>query len=1514
MSTLRLHLFGPPRLERDGSPLHIQRRHTLALILYLALTGEIHHRESMLGLLWPDDDPSRARANLRRTIYYANQSLGEGWLVATAETVGFHPQAAFWLDVAQFRTHLAVCTQHSHPPEQICAHCLSLLEEAVALYQSDFLAGFSLADSPAFDEWQLFEGEALRAELASALERLVTGYAEQHAYAQAIAHARRWLALDALHEPAHRWLMQLYAVSDQQAAALRQYELCAQLLADELGVQPAPETEQLAQAIHERRLTPLLHKPTPPPPDRSAQPDDIRIVTAVSVGLAGPDRPGLSLDQIAADTARLLAIAQDTGTLFGGRFEAVAGEDGLILYGVDRVHEDDAERGVRTGLAIQAAAQNAGLAVRIGISTGMAYCRRTGAVAAVTGPAVIGPGVNLAVRLRDQAPPGQILVSRECYRTTSGVCVYAPVTVELPGTTTATPAYRLLGLHSVQRKIRRTAAKSAELIGREGELAQLRASLRQAQNGEGQIVALVGEAGIGKSRLIAELHAGSQGEEVLWLEGRGQEMAGAVGYWLFTDLLRSYCVPANRDASDNLLASRLATLTANGGLSSTARAEISPLLERLLASSLSAPAEQVEAIRPEQLHRRMAQAVGDFVVALAHSQTTVLVLEDLHWADALSLELIESLLVRLNGQRLLLLCVYRPEGTQASAALAHTARRLCAERFAELQLSELTQPQSQQLLTALWDGAHLAEEARTQLLNRAQGNPFFLEELVRGLLETDASNSPPERQETGADEAARVPESLQSLILSRLDRLPPPQRTLLQNASILGRLFRPEVVEQMHHPDPALGRHLAELTERGFVYLDRTFPADEYAFRHVLMRDAIYQDLPGQRRASLQASAGAAMERLYAANRDPHLESLAYHYAASQDDAKAIQYLLLAGQKAQSLYANQEALHFFAQAQTRAEQMPPDQRNPRWQLAALRGRGEVYATLGDLEMAEPALRQAIDLAQALALPVNEQVQPYFPLCHLYRWLGRFEDLFQLGQKGLLLLGDDTQSAEAAILISYLALGAYLTGRRHQYRALAALIVDTVRSLPYSQNLMSAYNIASLWYRDARRVAEASTWLDSLIAEALARNDLWTLGYLRASPGFWLNEAVGDLTTILANQRALLANAEKTGDQLQQGYALTYLGLLAWLQGDLDELERMQREALAIHRQSQSLHQCVQNISAIGFAHLCRQEWAKAAARLEEGLALAARIGYRIHIVQMARMSLAYAYRMQGRVPEAAALYRTVAIQEETDGDGQAWTAFALAGLEQTLDDPLTFQAECRAIAAARPASDPLPLVQWYLQPAQPVDELPTITFSPTLEDSLPADWSWYDLFGDCALRRDEDGIVIHAAHYYRDLWFNNTSAPRLMTPARGNFALEVVCSPGLADYPAMGGIVLWKDRQNFLRLGWGAHGLHSLDLMGCLHNQDRLWGRGLLPGALRIHLRLERVAERVTGLCSADGVRWFSVGSVEFPVDDPLEVGLFATGMIQRWAYPGTYPKGTAIRFHWKKQQSSTLKTLPALL
>jgi DNA-binding SARP family transcriptional activator/Tfp pilus assembly protein PilF len=256
VSRLALFLLGPPRVERDGEPVHIPRRKAVALLAYLAMTGESHSRDTLAALLWSEQDQDGARAGLRRVLTSLRKTLGATRLDADRETVCLDRDAEFWLDVTEFQGRLAECRTHDHAPEAVCPACVSLLAEAVDLYHDDFLAGFTLRDSPAFDDWQFFQTQDLRDQLAGALERLAHWHDSQKQVEPAIPYARRWLALDPLHEPAHRCLMRLYAGSGQQAAALRQYAQCERVLREELGVSPEEETVQLCQIIKEKRELP----------------------------------------------------------------------------------------------------------------------------------------------------------------------------------------------------------------------------------------------------------------------------------------------------------------------------------------------------------------------------------------------------------------------------------------------------------------------------------------------------------------------------------------------------------------------------------------------------------------------------------------------------------------------------------------------------------------------------------------------------------------------------------------------------------------------------------------------------------------------------------------------------------------------------------------------------------------------------------------------------------------------------------------------------------------------------------------------------------------------------------------------------------------------------------------------------------------------------------------------------------------------------------------------------------
>ena len=266
MDSLRIYCFGSPRVEVNAQPVNLPRRKGVALLIYLALTGQTQQRDTLATIFWPESSQKAARSALRRELHNLQAGLGPGWLSSSRSTVGLSPSADVWVDALAFQQQIAAGKGENS------AETIPHLTEAVDLYQNDFLAGFTFAKAPQFDEWSFFEGEQLRRQLAQALRQLTDQHTQQATFEQAIVYAQRQLALDTLHEAAHRNLMRLYAFAGQQAAALRQYDECVRILDDELGVEPEPETVDLHNKIRTRQLAQPTRAVLVQAPQQSAEP------------------------------------------------------------------------------------------------------------------------------------------------------------------------------------------------------------------------------------------------------------------------------------------------------------------------------------------------------------------------------------------------------------------------------------------------------------------------------------------------------------------------------------------------------------------------------------------------------------------------------------------------------------------------------------------------------------------------------------------------------------------------------------------------------------------------------------------------------------------------------------------------------------------------------------------------------------------------------------------------------------------------------------------------------------------------------------------------------------------------------------------------------------------------------------------------------------------------------------------------------------------------------------------
>ncbi len=248
MTGLKLYLLGAPRLEYQGQPVRVARRKALALTAYLALADQPQSRDALAALLWPDLAQDQAGAALRSTLPALTALSPAPWLTGDRASLAVD-RDALSVDVNEFRALVARSRRHGHAPEAVCAQCLPLLAQAIELYRGDFMDGFNLAGSAEYDDWQAMQREWLRRELAGFLRRATMHFGEAGELLAALDYARRWLALDPLHEPAHRQLMHLYALSGQRTEALRQYRQCVELLGAELAAPPEDETTALHTAI-----------------------------------------------------------------------------------------------------------------------------------------------------------------------------------------------------------------------------------------------------------------------------------------------------------------------------------------------------------------------------------------------------------------------------------------------------------------------------------------------------------------------------------------------------------------------------------------------------------------------------------------------------------------------------------------------------------------------------------------------------------------------------------------------------------------------------------------------------------------------------------------------------------------------------------------------------------------------------------------------------------------------------------------------------------------------------------------------------------------------------------------------------------------------------------------------------------------------------------------------------------------------------------------------------------------
>lgn len=462
------------------------------------------------------------------------------------------------------------------------------------------------------------------------------------------------------------------------------------------------------------------------------------------------------------------------------------------------------------------------------------------------------------------------------------------------------------------------------------------------------------------------------------------------------------------------------------------------------------------------------------------------------------------------------------------------------------------------------------------------------------------------------------------------------------------------------------------------------------------------------------------------------------------------------------------------------------------------------------------------------------------------------------------------------------------------------MAHTLRFLPHAPcttgAILVTYGHAVTLCLEHKAIADAFAWLELTQQGLRDHYDLGPLSWAHMWIGAWLYEALGDVESARYEYQLGLDLCHQTGITYDQARALTSFAQHRFVQGELEEAEADNREAYTYRAQLGLRGELADNTDLLARIAYCRGELAVAITHSAETLALVEQSGFTFARASQQTL-LGQLYLAQGQPQRALEQFQSAITHEQPDGKGQPVLAAALAGAEAVYTEP-DFQAYCRQVQAEKP--DFL-LHQWWLEPTEPDFRLPD-------EDSLhpksrpegsrpnPQLSHWVDPFGDCEWTVAKDGVVLRAVNR-RDLWVNNVSAPRLLQPVAGDFAIQVVCRAAETDRPAIGGLLLWHDQENYLRLTWGEYGAAAVTLVGCMANIDQMLGRGRLVHSGQVHLRLERIGSQVRALCSANGQAWFCAGIVTFSTTTELAIGLHAIGKIDRTFYPGAYPAGTAIHF-----------------
>ncbi len=916
---------------------------------------------------------------------------------------------------------------------------------------------------------------------------------------------------------------------------------------------------------------------------------------------------------------------------YEGTLARLMGDALLAFFGAPIAHEDDPQRAILAGLDIVAAIApyrehirrqwDMDFDVRIGINTGLVVVGAVGSDLRVEYSA-LGDAINLAARMEQTAAPGTVRIAHDTYRLVKPLFEFEELGgVEIKGKSEPVLAYRVLGRKAVAGRARGIEGLYAEMVGRQDELTALRSVLADLKQGVGRIVSVLGEAGLGKSRLTAEAHKlfkDYAGPDSNWFETSSLSYETHQAYALFQRLIRRVYGIAYDDSA------------------AVVRQKLVPLLECVSAVSQPQAASVLEtlfSLEPESNgHARTGELQGEAFKRVlfdtmeawwraCFAEPTVLLFDDMHWSDAASVELLLHLLPLTESIPLVILCALRPDRQAPAWQVRTLADEQYPHRYTEVLLRPLSLAESSELVNRLLTIADLPDRLRASILEKSGGNPFFVEEVVRTLIdrgavvaEDHAENGVMRRywhaSSAGAD--FEIPDNLQSLLAARMDRLEEETRQTLQLASVIGRSFYYRVLNALAAGgSPAgatveLDRHLSALVRLEMIQEAARVPEVEYKFRNPLMQEATYRTILLKRRRDFHRRVGEAMESLFADRLAELGPRLGFHFAEGGDPERALKYFTAAADSAYRLYAIPEAIaqydralelapaahasveqlvHLFrtkgralelnsqhAEALANYERMEAlglSQGQPTLELAAIVAQGTIYSTANDRfdeDRARGLAERALALAQSLGDGAAE-ARIHWNLLNLNRFSAHAEEALQHAERSLELaraLGLREQEAYTLNDTYYVHMTAGHVAEAQSTNAQAREIWRELGILNMLADNLGSSVIVDI-FNGSLDAAIASS--DEAYAISQSIGNQWGQAFSRMSIGtaFWTR---GDFDRSIEIMRTSAAQAAQAGFLVGEVWPTAELGLVYAVLG---QPQRGLAAAEQAHANIQSLH-------------------------------------------------------------------------------------------------------------------------------------------------------------------------------------------------------------------------------------------------------------------------------------------------------------------------------------------------------